>query len=66
MLQDIDLTGYFKKYYKLSGRDWLRTVSKEDRAALAHIGFAASGYGVVGGLKRAATAKRDAKGRFTK
>lgn len=57
--------GYFQeKYGNLEGKDWIRSISREDRKALAKIAFAASGYGRKGGRVRAMTAERDSQGRF--
>lgn len=59
--------GYYSENFgPLTGRDWVRGLPEEERRAFARVGFAASGYGVLGGLKRAATAKRDRRGRFAK
>ena len=56
---------YFRyNYGPLKGSDWLRTIPKQDRKALAHIANANSGYGSAGGEARARTAKRDSRGRF--
>lgn len=55
----------FKRNYpELKGRNWLLSVSVEDRKAFSRIGFAHSGYGRQGGIKRAKTALRDKKGKF--
>jgi hypothetical protein len=54
------------RYPNLQGRDWLRTISPEDRQAFWRAGFAASDYGRMGGRARADTAKRDHRGRFVK
>jgi len=55
----------FKRNYpELKGRTWLLNVSVEDRKAFSAIGFAHSGYGRQGGIKRAKTALRDNKGKF--
>ena len=56
----------FHAYPVRSGRSWLRNVSKEDRQAFAMIGCQAHQYGKLGGKARAASAKRDRRGRFTK
>jgi hypothetical protein len=71
MKATVNLKGYFKRNYPLFlvGRDWLRRVPTEDRAALSHVGAMAAGFGSPsfsrkGGLKRARTATRDNKGRF--
>lgn len=56
--------GYFKKNYRLHGRDWLRSVSVEDRQAFAHVGQSCAEYGRRGGQARAANARRDHLGRF--
>ncbi len=49
-----------------TGRDWLRRIPQDDRKAFARIGMEAHNYGRQGGKARAANAKRDQKGRFTK
>lgn len=57
--------GYFKdKYGPLTGRDWLKDLPEYERSAFSRIGFAASGYGIIGGMVRAETAERDELGRF--
>lgn len=55
----------FRNRYKLSGRDWVRRVSAEDRQAFVQIGLSAAQYGHLGGIARAASAQRDRRGRFT-
>ena len=58
-------SGYFvNRYGPLKGRDWLRSLPREEMLAFAHVGFAASGYGKKGGIVRSRTAKRDDRGRF--
>ena len=60
-----NLAGYFSKNYgPLKGSDWIRRIPVEDRKAFCYIGRAAGNHGRNGGLARAATAKRDEKGRF--
>lgn len=57
--------GIFKsKYSPLSGKDWLRKIDPDDLAVFVHIGQAATEFGRLGGTARAATAKRDYRGRF--
>lgn len=56
----------FKSRYDLKGKDWIKTISPEDRLAFVQIGFKHSDFGRKGGLKRAKTGKRDSRGRFTK
>lgn len=59
------LTGYFKaRYSPLVGKDWLRKLPDYEIAAFARVGFCCSGYGRSGGIARAASAKRDRRGRF--
>lgn len=60
-----ELTGLFKsRYDPLTGKDWIRRVDPEDRAAFVHIGQAATDFGKLGGSARAASARRDYRGRF--
>jgi hypothetical protein len=60
-----ELNGYFRRTYgPLKGSDWLRHLPECERAAFAHIGLAAGGYGRQGGKARAQNAQRDARGRF--
>jgi hypothetical protein len=54
------------RYPELKGKDWIKRIEEEDLKAFIHIGFAHSDYGRLGGKKRASTAKRDNRGRFTK
>lgn len=61
-----EYSGLFKQRYNLSGHDWVRRLSSEDKQVFIRIGLAATQYGRLGGQKRAETAKRDAKGRFAK
>ncbi len=59
--------GYFTRNYPQAvaqGRGWLRHVPAVERKALARVANAASGYGSLGGRARAASAQRDARGRF--
>ena len=67
--------GYFAENYNLKGHSngrWLRILSREDRTALAVIGYKhvlhnCPDFHIQGGLARVATAKRDpATGRFCK
>jgi len=55
--------GLFKRY-DLHGRNWLRFVSQEDRAAFSYIGRSHAAHGHMGGTSRASSARRDAHGRF--
>ena len=57
---------YFKNRYNLRGKDWIRLLSNDDRAALIRIGLEHAEYGKAGGRARAIKAKRDKKGRFAK
>ena len=59
-----DYRGMFKRRYPLQGKTWLRDIPPEDRAIFAQIGREYHGYGHLGGIARAKTAKRDEKGRF--
>ena len=60
-----NLSGYFSKNYgPLKGSDWIRRIPVYERQALSYVGRVASNHGKSGGVARAATAKRDAKGRF--
>jgi hypothetical protein len=55
---------FSRRYGPLVGRDWLKNLSAEDRAIFNQIGRDYNANGHLGGLARAKTAKRDAKGRF--
>ena len=67
MLSDIPYQNLFKSRYQLAGRrDWIRVLDPEDLIVFIRIGLAAADYGRLGGRARAATAKRDNRGRFTK
>jgi hypothetical protein len=62
-----ELTGLFKKRYnRLKGKDWVRRLEPEDLSVFVRVGLQANDYGKQGGIKRAATARRDKRGRFTK
>ncbi len=55
----------FKRNYpELKGKNWLLSVSEEDRKAFIRLGFTHSDYGRKGGNVRAKTAQRDYRGRF--
>jgi hypothetical protein len=56
----------FKSRYILKGKDWIKSISEEDKRAFIQIGFKHSDYGRKGGLHRAKFGKRDGKGRFVK
>ncbi len=57
----------FKTSYPvLQGKDWLRRVNPEDRAAFSSIGREFHDHGRMGGEARARTARRDSRGRFAK
>ena len=56
----------FKSRYVLQGKDWIRRVEPDDRKAFVQIGMRFHNYGKMGGKARAATARRDKRGRFTK
>jgi hypothetical protein len=58
--------GMFIRRYPLQGRAWLRNVPAEDRKIFSEIGCENHQHGHLGGVARAAAAKRDARGRFTK
>lgn len=58
--------GYFKNRYNLKGKDWLRMIPEEEKDIFVHCGLQNAGYGKLGGRARAATAKRDKRGRFIK
>jgi hypothetical protein len=53
-----EYTGIFKARYQTKGRvDWVKLLTEEDKAVFIRMGL--------GGIARARTAKRDARGRFT-
>lgn len=54
------------RYPELRGKNWLQSVSVEDKKAFINIGFMASDCGRKGGKARAEKAKRDYRGRFIK
>lgn len=56
-------TGIFKAKYgdNLRGRDWARRIEPDDVKVLAEIGQRAHLYGHMGGVARAATARRGGK-----
>jgi hypothetical protein len=57
--------GLFKsRGYELRGKDWIRTVAPEDRAAFVDLGLQFADHGRSGGIARAQTGIRDLKGRF--
>lgn len=56
--------GIFKQRYDLHGKDWINSLSPEDKQLLVQVGCEASDYGKTGGKARASTAKRDHRGRF--
>ena len=61
----ISLQGKIKeKYPDLNGRDWVNRIDPQDKQVLVHAMQAGGQYGRLGGKARAATAQRDAKGRF--
>lgn len=64
------LGGYFKENYPEvlaeGGVDWVRRLPEHERHAFAQYGLAQAGYGHLGGLVRAETARRDRRGRFMK
>jgi uncharacterized protein with GYD domain len=61
-----EYTGIFKARYQTKGRvDWVKLLTEEDKAVFIRMGLAAAEYGRKGGIARARTAKRDARGRFT-
>mgnify|MGYP006935520912 CR=1 FL=1 len=55
-----------KRYQALHGKDWLRRIEPDDKAAFVRLGMEAHDYGRMGGKARAESAKRDEKGRFAK
>ena len=55
-----------QKYGKLSGRSWIKSIEPDDVRVFVRIGMEHHNYGKMGGCKRAKTAKRDEKGRFSK
>jgi hypothetical protein len=60
-----EYTGIFKsRYDPLTGKDWIRTVESEDRAVFVQIGLESAEHGRLGGIARAATARRDYRGRM--
>ena len=59
-------TGIFKSHYHLSGRDWVRLLTPEDRRIFVKMGMEAWEYGHKGGLARAQSCNRDSRGRFAK
>jgi len=58
--------GLFKAYPDRQGKDWLRRVDHDDRQAFSRIGREEMFHGYMGGKARAATGKRDERGRFVK
>ena len=60
----MNLKGMFKNKYKLSGKNWIQKLPKEDRRIFSEIGRIYNLHGHLGGVARAKTAKRDKKGRF--
>jgi hypothetical protein len=56
----------FKNRYPegLRGRDWINRVMPEDQKAFQEIGLDHALHGVLGGIARAKTGKRDNRGRF--
>ena len=60
-------SGIFKNSYpELKGKNWLQSVSIEDKKAFIQIGFIASDCGRKGGISRGKNGKRDKRGRFVK
>ncbi len=53
------------RYPSLKGKDWIRTISKEDKDALIALLHSNADHGKIGGYIRASNANRDNKGRFT-
>jgi hypothetical protein len=60
------LKGLVKAKYgeQLHGRDWIKRIEPEDRAALVAQCHEAAQHGHIGGVKRAQAAQRDNRGRF--
>lgn len=56
--------GLFSRYTPLNGKDWLRRISTEDRAAFSNIGQQFAEHGRLGGVARARSAPRCSCGRF--
>lgn len=54
------------KYPMLKGKNWIQSLSDEDKKIFYELGAAANGYGHIGGVARVKQAKRDNKGRFIK
>lgn len=54
------------RYAELKGKNWIKSVSVEDRKAFSQIGFFHSDFGRLGGIVRGKSGKRDSKGRFIK
>ena len=65
ILFPVTLQGVFKsRYPKLKGKAWVKTIEPDDLKAFVQIGQRHHQYGVLGGMARAMTARRDNKGRF--
>lgn len=60
----MNIAGCLKRKYELRGRDWLRTLPAYERQAFSGVGRFYAQHGHLGGVVRAATAKRDGRGRF--
>jgi len=56
----------FKNYPERHGKDWIKSLPKEELDAFVYLGHKHSDFGRLGGVARAATAKRDRRGRFAK
>lgn len=54
------------RYPLLKGKDWIRTIEPDDRKVFVELGMKHSEYGRLGGKVRAATCRRDNRGRFVK
>jgi hypothetical protein len=54
------------RYPLLKGKNWLQTVSPEDKRAFIEIGLHHALNGVLGGIARSTNGKRDKRGRFVK
>lgn len=59
---------FFVRYDPLKGRDWLRSISAEDRQVFATLGREHTPENIhsLGGQARAERARRDKRGRFVK
>lgn len=54
------------RYPALRGGAWIKTVAPDDLKAFVYLGLKHADFGRMGGIARAATCKRDTRGRFAK